>query len=178
MNLLNPEDLRDHLSDAPGGDDEALLNHLTEGVWDYWCKRTGRQWAYGAYVEYFSVPFTGQRTLYLRETPIASITSIHDDPLNWEYGAASLLDPADYVFDADTGIVHRKYDLYTGDRNIKAVYLAGYTATTFPEAYRQACYMQAARQFMRAKRFEGFEAMDELVPEFRDLTDMCRRRPQ
>src|SRR5574341_1253792 len=47
----------------------------------------------------------GQTTLLLKQPPIASITSIHDDP-DRVYAAASLLAAADYVIDdAEAGIV-------------------------------------------------------------------------
>jgi len=176
--LLNPADLKVHLSNAHSTEeDENLINYLTAGVWDYWCRLTGREWAYSAaYTEFFSVPWKEQYHLYLREAPVEAITSIHDDPLNWAYGDDSLIDPGDYTFDPEQAVVILKYSLYIGERNVKVVYKAGYKEADFPEAYKQVLLMQAARWFLREKRFEGFEQMDEHIPEFLRLVEACRRR--
>lgn len=177
MSLITPDELKEHLSQAQSGDDEELITSLTEGVWDLWCRLTGRSWASGAFTEHFSVPHSGIRSLVLREAPVASITSIHDDP-DWAFDAAHLVDPSEYTFDPATGIVHRKYEFYVGDRSVKVVYAAGYTATTFPAGFRLALLSQAVLMFKQRKGFEGYDSPFDLefAPDFRELSARYRRR--
>lgn len=71
----------------------------------------------------------GQTVLILRQPPVASITSIHDDTER-VYGSETLIAAADYVLeDADAGIV--RFDgtsLQQGINNVKVVYPGGFAA--------------------------------------------------
>jgi hypothetical protein len=69
-------------------------------------------------------------SLVLARPPIASITSIYDDPLR-VYGSTTLLDSTDYTIgDADAGIVLLDgITFQEGVRNIKITYVGGFSAT-------------------------------------------------
>jgi len=117
-----------------------------------YCNRTLEQ---ATVTEYHSTR-AGQTTLRLKVYPIASITSLHDDP-DRQYGAATLLDPSDYVLDdEDAGIV--KLDgiaFQDGLRNVKVVYLGGFAAGTPQRALLEV----AAIELLWLARDKGDKAL-------------------
>jgi hypothetical protein len=80
--------------------------------------------------EYFNGD--GKGKLFLKFYPVASITSIHDDP-DRVYGADTLVDSDEYATWLDEGII--EFDgagtIGSGVKNIKVVYKGGYTDTPF-----------------------------------------------
>lgn len=71
----------------------------------------------------------GQTVLILRQPPVASITTIHDD-VDRVYGADKLIAAANYVLEeGPAGIVRfDKTSLQKGINNLKVVYLGGFAA--------------------------------------------------
>lgn len=87
--------------------------------------------------EYYSGD--GTKTLFTRQYPITTLTSVHDD-LDRSYGSDTALDTDDlallpqdvaYKIVYDGGIFNR------GIKNLKVVYVAGYT--TVPYDLQEAC---------------------------------------
>lgn len=173
--LITTEDVKTRLSGIPAADDEALISQVAEGAWGRWCLRTGREWAKATYTEFFDIRHTGVTDLFLREAPVASVTSVHDDP-DWAYGDSALVDPSEYALDPQAAVIHRSYSFSMGFRAAKVVYVAGYEAPDFPGGLRDAVVAQAERMFLRSKRVEGWEGLDEEAPEFAAAWQSCRRR--
>ena len=71
------------------------------------------------------------REIPLRQYPIISITSVHEDPAR-TFAASALISSDDYTFNGPSGILLIDYRLPRGNRNVKVVYRAGY-ATLPPD---------------------------------------------
>ncbi len=93
----------------------------------------------------------GTSLLQLRNYPIKSITSIHDD-LDREYNADDLISSDDYALDTDFGIVELVGLTFgKGSKNIKIVYNAGYSGVGYaalPADLKQAIVYLAAAMFL------------------------------
>lgn len=90
-----------------------------------YCNRVLEQ----ATVTEFHSTRSGQRDLRLRQYPVASITSIHDDPLR-VYAAASLIPAANYVLThASAGLVQLDGRTFgSGLNNVRIIYVGGFAA--------------------------------------------------
>ncbi|MCS6302364.1 MAG: phage head-tail connector protein [Nitrospira sp.] len=99
---------------------------------------------------------SGQSTLRLKRYPVASITSIADDPYR-VYGAETLLAASDSVLtDAEAGIVQLDGITFNeGLNNIKIVYVAGYAAGSKEAALLE----QAAIELIWLARKKGDQAL-------------------
>ena len=89
----------------------------------------GRKFEQATITEYHSAR-AGQTLLIVRQPPVASVTSIHDDPER-AYGAATLIAATEYVVtDAEAGFIQLDgWSLLGGFNNVKIVYLGGYAPT-------------------------------------------------
>lgn len=98
----------------------------------------------------------GQMTLKLRQYPVASITSLHDD-VDRIYGADTLLAATDYVLeDEQAGIVQLDGTSFNeGLKNVKVVYVAGYAAGSAPLKLLE----QAAIELIWLARDKGDKAL-------------------
>jgi len=105
--------------------DQAYINTLitmVSAVISDYCNRTFED---AAYTEYHNGNWN--KTLNLKQYPVNSITSIHDD-VGLEYGSDTLIDSDDYATDMAAGIVELLSSVFAkGVKNIKVVYNAGYT---------------------------------------------------
>lgn len=114
------------------------------------------------YTEYYDGD--GSDSLSLRQYPINSITSIHDD-IGRDYGASSLVAAADYTFDAESGIVKSDHCFSAGKNNIKVVYNAGYE--NIPGDLELAANYLVAAEFKRSRTevntAEGQEAKERNI---------------
>jgi hypothetical protein len=99
----------------------------------------------------------GVDIIQLRNIPVKSITSIHDD---WDraYGSDTLVDSTEYAFNDKTGIVTGVGISFSkGVNNIKAVYLAGYNGigatayTNLPYDLKQALIYLACSIYLEGK---------------------------
>lgn len=160
--------------------DEALVQAHVDGAWELWCTLTDRTWYSATFTEYHTVRNYNQKTLRLREIPIASITSIHNDTDGWDYAVGDLIAAAGYRFDPGEptkGVVYFKTQLIPGLPNsVKVIYAAGYTALTLPNDIKRAVLRQAAHWFKQNKNFDRFETMDNLLDEFTLLAANNRYR--
>lgn len=87
-----------------------------------------KDFARAAYTEQYTTK-SQQRTLQLRQYPVNSVTTIHDDPVR-TFGADTLIAAADYYVDKEPGIIRFDLSLSRGNGNVKVVYNAGYDATS------------------------------------------------
>lgn len=110
-----------------------------------------RHFADTTYTEFYDGQ-SNQRRLCLRNYPIISITSIHDDT-NRDFDSGTLISADDYTFETGSdsnGIVHfHAASLGRGIRNVKAVYRAGYA--TIPTPLTMAANMIVAAIYNRRK---------------------------
>ncbi len=97
-----------------------------------------------------------QTVLRLKQYPVASITSIHDD-VDRVYGADTLLAPADYVLeDAQAGLVRLDgVSFDEGIHNVKIVYVGGFAAAS----NERASLEQAAIELVWLARDKGDKAL-------------------
>ncbi len=71
--------------------------------------------------------------LSVKNAPITSITSVHDD-LDRNYGASTLLETTEYTFYEESGIVCRDGGLFqNGIKNVQIIYVGAWTPATFPD---------------------------------------------
>lgn len=97
---------------------EARANAVTEEIE----RETGRVWVSRSITE--TLHGTGTALLYLRAYPVSALTLTCD-------GVA--VDAADYVLDAEAGILTRKAGVWTkGVGNYAAAYTAGYARASLP----------------------------------------------
>lgn len=103
----------------------ARLILVVDGFIEQYCNRVLEQ---STVTEYHSTR-AGQTTLRLRQYPVASITSLHDDP-DRVYGADTLLAASDYALtDAKAGIVQLDGCSFNeGLNNVKAIYPGGFAS--------------------------------------------------
>ena len=126
-----------------------LLAALVLAIPSLFDELTGRKIERDTFTEYHSTRRYVEE-LQLKNYPIVSITSIHDDP-DRDYAAASLIAAADYTFDADSGVVFYDGNFFQGNNNIKIVYVAGYNSSTFPASWKEIWVRQCAHWFKDAK---------------------------
>lgn len=99
---------------------------------------------------------SGQSLLRLRQYPVASITSLHDD-VDRIYGADTLIVSTDYVLtDPTAGLVQLDgFTFEEGLNNIKIVYVGGWAAGTKERALLE----QAAIELVWLARDKGDKAL-------------------
>ncbi len=111
-----------------GGAEKQVLNYC------------GKEIEQGTFTEYYDGG--GFSRIVLKHRPVASITSIHDD-MGRDYAAATLVSSDNYTFYPDAGIVERDAGAFQdGIRNIKVIYVAGYS--TVPADVELAVWKLAA----------------------------------
>lgn len=113
-----------------------LIKQKTSDIESY-CGRVFNVMTYSGEDENTLYNGDGSDRLLLRQYPIISITSIHDD-IDRQYNASDLLSSDDYYGENDSGMIVLDGEVFTkGKRNIKVLYQAGYK--TIPEDLRGAC---------------------------------------
>jgi len=125
---------------------------VVDGFIELYCNRTLEQ---ATVTEYHSTR-AGQTILRLKQYPVASITSLHDDP-DRVYGADTLIAATDYVLDDEkAGIV--KLDgiaFEEGLKNVKVVYVGGFASGSKERALLE----QAAIELLWLARNKGDQAL-------------------
>jgi hypothetical protein len=182
--MPNPLTISDMIQELAGLNieprDQPLVQQHLDGAWDIWCTLTDRTWYSSTFTEYQQVRNWGQRILRVREIPIASITSVHNDYDGWDYAAGDLIAATNYHYDAGEptkGVIYFKSDLTPGLPNsIKIVYVAGYTSVTLPNDIKRTVLRQASHWFKQNKNFQRFEAMKSLLDDFTLLVANNRYR--
>jgi len=190
MSLITKDDLKSELEIASNDtDNDTLLEILAEAIQDLFDDLTSRTWEETTHTEYHNSDEYGDM-IFLRNYPVTSITSIHDDPER-DFGATDLVDSDDYTYDADKGIVYYDGWFYKGKQSLKVVYKAGYTANALPKHIKQTLVRQACHWFTQAVKrrwdvssitLEGGggttsykDLRDNLLPDFVMLAERNRR---
>jgi hypothetical protein len=185
MALLTIIDLKTEFNKSDDSHDDLLLT-LAESVQSLFGELTNRTIESATFTEFHGMHSRNNK-IFLKNIPVISITSIHDDP-DWDYGDSDLLSSDDYTFNADSGIVYYDGFFFVGNENVKVTYVAGYTVNTLPEAWKQIWIRQAMHWFSEAKNkthgqtsvnvAEGStskkELTDGLLPEFNALVEKER----
>jgi len=101
--------------------------------------------------EFYDGNFTD--AIFLREFPIVSVTSVHDDTAR-VFGADTLIAAADYVVVKDPGYIRYLYGLrfVKGAQNVQVKYKGGYS--TIPKDIEMASIYAAAFWFEERKNIE------------------------
>lgn len=150
MALLTANDIKTELSMESGDTDyDTLLGLMASAVQSVFDELTDRTFESAVFTEYYSGR-NKQEKVFLKNYPIISITSIHDDS-DRVYGSDTLISSDDYTYDSDTGIVYIEGGVFKGFNNIKIVYTAGFTANTFPNALKQVWIRQCCHWYKDAK---------------------------
>lgn len=130
---------------------DAVIDTLVaavDGLVEDYCDR---RFADTTHTEYYDGE-SNMRQLVLKNYPIISVTSVHDDSER-VFGANTLIDSDDYTFDTgdDSDGVVRFFNvsLSRGMRNIKVVYRAGYA--TIPPPLKTAANLLIASIYNRRK---------------------------
>ena len=150
--------------------DAMLLNIIvrTQSEAENYC---GRIFTAADYTEYHNGDMTGN--VIVNNSPIVSISALCDDTSR-EYGAETLIDPSDYVFDEETGIVELDGLCFDrGLKNIKVVYRAGYGTggATLPNDLKNALIKLAAADYVRGKMQVSYVRGESFVDKSKKLRD-------
>ena len=155
-------DIKTHLGISGSGDDTFLTNlqGQMDSVIDSFCNRPDG-FDSATHTEYLDGG--GVSTLILRNTTIASITSVHDD-LNRSFDSGSLIASGDYNFIADTGELNLEKGgldnssaiFQNGRGNVKIIYVGGYSSA--PSDIELAEIMLVGKYF-NLRRSSGINSM-------------------
>ena len=152
--LVSLQKVKEYLQET-GTAFDTLLQDIIEGVsvWtETYCDRTFKQATYTEQYDGDATP-----TLLVRNTPIDSVTTIHDDTLR-VFGAADLIAATDYVIYGTEGrIVLDGLFFAKGLQNIKIVYVAGFKDADLPRDLQQAIKELVADRF-RNKESQGIKS--------------------
>jgi hypothetical protein len=127
--------------------DDTFLQNVITRISDDIEKECGRTFHASDLTEYYNGD--GTDTLVLKNFPINSIASIHDDT-DRVYGSDSLISASDYIFYSDEGMIQLDgLTFMKGLRNVKVVYNAGYS--TIPTDLEKACIQRVCADYLEAK---------------------------
>jgi len=150
MALIDKDDINVELNkDDDNIDRDALLDALCDAVQSIFEDLSNRVLTSATFTEYHSCDRYCNK-LFLKNYPIASITTIHDDP-DWDYASGSLISSDDYTFNSLSGTVHYNGYFYQGSNSVKVVYIAGYSVTTLPKSIKETMIRQVSHWFEQAK---------------------------
>jgi hypothetical protein len=116
--------------------DDDHLDQLQAAADAFVVMHCGRDFAGGSFTEYFP---GGDRTVIVRNYPIATVTSVKVDPAG-AFGANSVRDPADYAVHATEGIIESKAGPFGAVSAPRAVQVVYTTATGQVPAAVQRAY--------------------------------------
>lgn len=129
-------------------DDDILFEiqqRVEKWVQDSYCERIFEQ---ATFTEYYSGSL--QQTIMVKNTPLISVTGIWDD-INRNYGSDCLIDPANYVFDANGIITLDAIMFMKGVHNIKITYVGGYLPKDMPYSIQQGITKLIVADYLTAK---------------------------
>ncbi len=151
MALISADDIKVEIHSIADDDTswDALLGVLAIAVERIFGIITGRVWEQAEFTE-FQNSYNFQSVINLKNYPIASIASFHDDP-DWSYGSDTLIPATDYTFNAEDGSLFYAGQLAAAKNNLKIVYTAGYTVANFDEGIKQIWTRQAAQWYLDPK---------------------------
>lgn len=132
---------------------EDLIDRVTQ-LFETYCGITSFKAA--DYTEYID----GQSDKYIfpKNTPINSVTSIHDDT-DWVWGANELLDASDYRIVDEKYVVYNSGVFSLGEQNIRIIYNGGFT--TIPLDLKQACIEEVMTRYKHRKDMDVIQKSQE-----------------
>lgn len=174
--------------DSSETDYDNILNLLRVAAQSTFEDLTDRKFESAQFTEYYDAEKYCSK-IFLRNYPVISIVSIHDDP-DWEWGSGDLIDSTDYRCDLEKGIVHLDGYFSWGAQSVQVIYVAGYDKATLPEGIMQTWLRQIAHWYMDSKNSDWAiqaktqpggsvsrkELTDNLLPDFVMLSEVHRRR--
>lgn len=131
-------------------EDDALLGSLLTRVQDFVRSYLGRTITdEGTITEHHDG--LGKPYILLKEYPILTLTSVHDDP-DRQFGSSSLIASTDLIQETELGIIRRKFEVPFQDykKNVQVVYTGGYA--TVPGAVEQAVIELVASKYKKRGR--------------------------
>jgi hypothetical protein len=128
-------------------DDDALIESLIMQETDFIQNFCCREFFYNTYTEY--IDGDGGDHIFVGESPIASVTSVHDD-VDRVYGANTLIPVTDYFVDTNNGII-KLTDSVTDEAygNVKVIYLGGFKV--IPKDLELACCQRVYADYLELK---------------------------
>jgi len=156
MAFIDKTDIKNEIDpkEAIGTTWDTYITALATYVLSLWDELTNRTWASTTHTEYYS-PRKHQSLLILKNCPITSITSIHDDPER-DYESDTLISSDDYGYgDGKSGMVTYDSEFYESMFGVKIVYVAGYTDTNVPAWLKNALSRQGAHWWFNQRRKPG-----------------------
>lgn len=136
MALVTVEKCREFLNledDNESSHVEDLIDYVSAFIETY----TKRTFLTATHTDYFDG--NGTDTLFLNQRPVSSITSIHIDD-GRSFGASTQISSSAIVLYDDEGYVRLDGDIFSrGIRNIKVIYVAGYSQSSIPPDVQFAC---------------------------------------
>jgi hypothetical protein len=137
--LVSLDEAKEYLA-IQGSEEDEIVAAIVNGVSGTVSAYLGRELVQKTYTEYYNG--NGTPSLILRNYPVVSITSIHEDSLRMWQSDAAVDVAGDVQVNLSTGILTNWNNRYAWDRgrgNIKVVYVAGYTiGVTMPHVIRMA----------------------------------------
>lgn len=136
--LISLDDLKIYLKES-GGDHDSVLSIIINSVSTDFEGHLGRTLRQATYTDLY-LDGNGEKTLFLPDWPVDSITSLEED----EEALTEGIDE-DYILYADDGYIVRNGAWLEGNKTIKITYKAGYT--TIPKDVQLACLKWCAWEF-------------------------------
>ena len=191
MALCTLEQVKNHFGFGDDAKDEEQIELLIAAAQSLFERYCGRMFDEATFTEYWNGD--GTDLLFVKNYPIISITSIHDDTGDHTYGASTLLDPTGYAIINDNHVQLYSTLFNKSVNNVQIIYVAGYSDETgdhvpIPEELRQACIQQVGWIFKRGKGHQygintktlddgsiGFIETSALLPSVRETLRLYRR---
>lgn len=173
--------------------DDALVESLIDRVSDLIEVECSRQFLSRAYEQFYDGNGVDDSIL-LNQAPIISVTGIWDD-IDRAFGTTTLVDPADYVIDADMGRIRlidksayawvNRLAFNRGYQNIKTQYTAGWVI--IPKSVVGATCEEVAYRYRKVKEKRHGQSGQSghggsrtfyphrLLPEVMEVCDLFRR---
>lgn len=138
---------------------ESLINRASA-----WANRyTGRLLKSRSITEYQDGPCGGDHII-LKQFPVTTLTSVHDDPLR-AFGADTQVAAADMYLDAENGTVEmlNGVALLSGKASVKIVYVGGYAAGSIPADIQEAVLIYIGHAYRREYLDQRFGVATETI---------------
>lgn len=131
--------------------DDGIIGDLINGVSQMINQYCGRTLLSATYTDYLDG--TGSAELLLPNYPVTAITSINDD-VDRVWAAGDNIDITTNVnWEGTSGIVrlwNNEYGFSKGNRNVKVVYVAGYSLATMPYDVALACKLLVSQHYRQS----------------------------
>lgn len=192
MALCTLEEVKNHFGFGDDAGDEEQIDRLitaAQGLFERYC---GRVFDEATFTEYWNGD--GTDLLFIKNYPIISIASIHDDSGDHSYGDDTLIDPTGYAIINDNHVQLYSTVFNKSVNNVQIIYVAGYSDTTpgdhvpIPDELTQACIAQVGWMFKQGKGHQygistktlddgsiGFIETSALLPSVRETLRLYRR---